>query len=274
MNAPTEIDFVTAKADWVRRRIIAMAKVAPGIRVASSLSAVEVLCALYYGDLVDFDVGDAHWDDRDRVILSKGHGSIAMYPILADLGFLDMQELDHVGHDQSRLTVIPEPTAPGIETTNGALGHGLGVACGIAIALKRRQKDQTVFVLCGDGEMNVGAIWEAIMLAAMHGLDNIVLVVDDNKRSMLGDQADIMGLAPLAGKFSEFGWQASEMDGHDPDAIHANLLRLKGERNGVPKVVISHTVKGRGVPELENDPISHVRVLSPEALDRILEEWG
>jgi transketolase len=248
---------IAAKADWVRRQTVTMAKTAPGIRVASSLSPVEVLVALYGGDLVDFNPGKPLWADRDRVILSKGHGSVAMYPILADLGFIDSQELDHVSGDQSRLTVIPEPTAPGIETTNGSLGHGLGVACGIAIALKRRQKDQTVFVL-----------W-----AAKHGLDNIVLVVDDNKRSMLGDQADILGLAPLAGKFSEFGWQASEMDGHDPDAVHANLLRLKRERGGVPKVVISHTVKGRGVPELEKDPISHVRILSPEAIDRILEEW-
>jgi transketolase len=264
---------IAAKADWVRRQTVTMAKTAPGIRVASSLSPVEVLVALYYGDLVDFNPGKPLWADRDRVILSKGHGSVAMYPILADLGFIDSQELDHVSGDQSRLTVIPEPTAPGIETTNGSLGHGLGVACGIAIALKRRQKDQTVFVLCGDGEVNAGAIWEAVMLAAKHGLDNIVLVVDDNKRSMLGDQADILGLAPLAGKFSEFGWQASEMDGHDPDAVHANLLRLKRERGGVPKVVISHTVKGRGVPELEKDPISHVRILSPEAIDRILEEW-
>ncbi|NQV83742.1 MAG: transketolase [Rhodospirillales bacterium] len=272
MNGPVNSASVTARVDWVRRKIVVMAKIAPGIRVASSLSAVEVLCALYYGDLVDFDATDPHWNDRDRVILSKGHGSIAMYPILADLGFLDMQELDHVGHDQSRLTVIPEPTAPGIETTNGSLGHGLGVACGIAIGLRQRQKDQTVFVLCGDGEMNAGPIWEAVMFAAHHALDNIVLIVDDNKRSMLGDQVDIMGLAPLAEKFSAFGWQAIEMDGHDLGAVQGNLQRLKVERLGAPKVVISHTVKGRGVPELENDPISHVRVLSGEAIERILKQ--
>ncbi|MBT3307670.1 MAG: transketolase [Alphaproteobacteria bacterium] len=272
MNKAPDTLSVPAKVDWVRRQILAMAKVAPGIRVASSLSAVEVLCALYYGDLVDFDANDPHWDDRDRVILSKGHGSIAMYPILADLGFLDMQELDHIGRDQSRLTVIPEPTAPGIETTNGSLGHGLGVACGIALGLRQRKKDQTVFVLCGDGEMNAGPIWEAVMFAARHALDNIVLIVDDNKRSMLGDQADIMGLAPLAEKFSTFGWQASEMDGHDLGAVQDNLQRLKADRQGAPRVIISHTVKGRGVPELEDDPISHVRVLSDEAIERILEQ--
>ena len=272
MNGLADADPVTVKADWVRRRILTMAKTAPGIRVASSLSAVEVLCVLYYGGLVDFDAGDPRWDNRDRVILSKGHGSIAIYPILADLGFLDMWELDHVGHDQSRLTVIPEPTAPGIETTNGSLGHGLGVACGIALGLRQLKKEQTVFVLCGDGEMNAGPVWEAVMFAARHGLDNIVLIIDDNKRSMLGDQADIMGLAPLAEKFSVFGWQASEMDGHDLDAVHASLKNLKAERRGAPKVVISHSVKGRGVVELEGDPISHVRVLSPDAIDRILEQ--
>jgi transketolase len=168
--------------------------------------------------------------------------------------------------------VIPEPTAPGIETTNGSLGHGLGVACGIALGLRQLKKEQTVFVLCGDGEMNAGPVWEAVMFAARHGLDNIVLIIDDNKRSMLGDQADIMGLAPLAEKFSVFGWQASEMDGHDLDAVHASLKNLKAERRGAPKVVISHSVKGRGVAELEGDPISHVRVLSPDAIDRILEQ--
>jgi len=266
------INDLAAKADWITRQLLTMAKVAPGIRVASSLSPIEVLTALYYGGLVDYNSRDHLWADRDRVILSKGHGSVAMYPILADLGFIGMQELDTVGQSQSRLTVIPEPTVPGIETTNGSLGHGLGVACGIAVGLRHRQKKQTVFVLCGDGEMNSGAIWEAIMFAAKHGLDNIVLVVDDNKRSMLGDQADIMGLAPLADKFSVFGWQVAEMDGHDLTGVHETLRRLKGERQGAPKVVISHTVKGHGVAKLEDDPISHVRVLSADDIDRILAE--
>lgn len=268
-----DLQALEEKARWVKRRTLAMHKTAPGIRIASSLSPVEILTALYYGGIADHDTADPAWSERDRVVLSKGHGSLAMYPILADKGLIGMQELDHVSRDQSRLGVIPEPTTPGIETTNGSLGHGLGVACGMAIALKQRRMNQTVFVLCGDGEMNAGPVWEAVMFAAKRRLDNLVVIVDDNQRSMLGDQKDIMGLDPVADKLAAFGWRTDEVDGHDIGRVRAMLAAMKNERQGRPKALVARTIKGHGVPELENDPISHVRIMTPEAIDRILKEW-
>ena len=270
----TDIRFLEEKAHWVKRMTLVIHKLAPGIRVASSLSPVEVLTALYYGGILDHDPADPQWPQRDRLILSKGHGSLCVYPILADRGYFSMEELERMSEPGSCLGVIPEPTTPGIETTNGSLGHGLGVASGMCLTLRRRHMPHTTFVLCGDGEMNSGAGWEAIMFAAKHGLDNLVAIIDDNKRSMLGNQADIMGLHPLADKFACFGWDATEVDGHDIGAVHGALLRLKGERNGKPKVLVANTIKGHGVPELERDPISHVRVMTPAEIDRTLKEWA
>lgn len=269
-----DLGHLKEKAKWVKRMTLQGHKQAPGTRVASSLSPVEALTALFYGGILEHDGANPSWPARDRLILSKGHGSLCAYPILADRGYFPSEELDRMGAADAKLGVIPEPTTPGIETTNGSLGHGLGVACGMCIALKQRGMNQTVFVLCGDGEMNSGAVWEAIMFANKHGLDNLVAIVDDNKRSMLGNQADIMGLHPLAEKFACFGWDAREVDGHDMGAVHAALTERKKTRGGKPKVLIAHTIKGHGVPELEQDPISHVRVLSADIIDRVMEEWA
>lgn len=263
-----------AKCDWVRRETLRMHKLAPGIRIASSLSPVEILCALFYGGLVKYDPNRPDWNNRDRVIISKGHGGLAIYPILADLGFLDMGDLDQIGQEEAALCIIPEPITPGIETANGSVGHGLGGSCGRAIALRNRGHDESIFVLCGDGEFNSGAIWEAVMFAAKHKLDSINLILDDNKRSMLGDQIDIMGLEPYSEKLAIFGWDVTEVDGHNVDSVHIALQKMKNKREGRPKAIVAHTIKGHMVPELERNPISHVAVLSEESVDRILKEWS
>jgi len=259
-----------AKANWVRNRTLEMHRLAPGIRIASSLSPVEILTALYYGNLLHQNPADARDPARDRFVASKGHGTLCLYPILADLGFFPADELDRVGKQNSILGVIPEPITPGVETTNGSLGHGLGVACGMAIALRRAGNPAKVFVLCGDGEMNVGAIWEAVMFAAKHRLDNLHVIVDDNGRSMLGYQKDILGLDPLAPKFETFGFAVAEVDGHDVNALVATLRRLKLLADGRPKAIIARTIKGHTVPELETDPLAHIRVLSHQSIDAAL----
>ena len=268
-----KIDLVK-KANWVRAQTLLMHKTAPGVRIASSLSPVEIFTSLFYGGLMQFRPNEPQWPDRDRLVLSKGHGSLAIYPVLADLGYIELHELERVGQPQSRLGIIPEPITPGIETTNGSLGHGLGVACGMAIALKQLKKSQTIFVLCGDGEMNSGAIWEAVMFAARQKLDNLVVIVDDNKRSMLGYQKDIMGLDPLTEKLEAFGWSASEVDGHDVDALQEELKKIKDKHSDQPKALVAHTVKGHMVPELEADPICHIRVVAPEVIDKTLKDWS
>jgi len=258
------------KAQWVRRETLKLHKRAPETRLASSLSDVEIFVVLYYGGILSFSPQDIWSQERDRFIISKGHGAICLYPILADLHFFDKRELDRIGGQDSLLGVIPDPNVPGIETINGSLGHGLGVACGIALALKTKGADRKVFVLSGDGELNSGAVWEAIMFASYHKLKNLILIVDNNKISMLDYQTCILGLEPLEEKFAAFGWKTETVDGHNMEQLYTELNNLKGDDSTQPKVLIADTRKGKGVPELENDPLCHVRTVKAERIDELL----
>ena len=261
------------KAKWVRRQTLELHKQAPESRLASSLSAVEIFVVLYYGDILSCDPRNVQWEGRDRLIISKGHGAVSLYPILADLGFFDKEELNRIGKEDSFLGVIPDTSIPGFETINGAVGHGLGVACGIALALKRKKSDKKVFVLSGDGELNEGAVWEAVMFAAYHKLDNLILIVDNNGISMLGYQKDILGLEPLEDKFEAFGWKAQSVDGHDLEQLYTALDNLKNDAHSQPKALIAYTCKGKGVPALEGHPLCHVKSLPADMIDSILEAW-
>jgi transketolase len=257
------------KAHWVRKETLLLHQREPGTRLASSLSCVELFVKLYYGGFLKYgNLGD---DSRDRIFVSKGHGSICLYPILADLGFFDPEELLKIGLPGSFLGTIPDVGIPGYESINGSLGLGLGVGCGTAIGLKLRKRENNVFVVCGDGELNEGSIWEAVMFAAKHSLDNLILIVDNNKLSMLDYQDNIMGLSPLSEKFKVFGWETSEANGHDFESLNEAFNSVSGNSNGKPKVIIADTVKGKGVPELENDILCHVRSLTPEKIDQLLE---
>lgn len=261
---------LTEKARWVWRETLRVNRRAPETRVASSLSPVEIFVALYYGGVVRFDAKDPRAEWRDRCIISKGHGSICMYPILADLGFFPMAELERVCEAGSFLGGIPDPVIPGYETVNGSLGHGLGVGSGVALALKRKQSESSVFVVAGDGELHEGANWEAIMFASHHRLDNLNLIVDDNRISMLGRTESIVSHGALAARLAAFGWHCDEVDGHDVEAVRATLLQLKSQADGKPKALIARTVKGRGVPTLENADLCHVMTVKPEIIDSLL----
>jgi transketolase len=260
------------KAHWVWRETLAIHRRSPETRLASSLSAVEIYVALYYGGIMNFDPKDPRWDGRDRCIFSKGHGSVSMYPILADLGFFAMEELQRVCEAGSFLGGIPDPIIPGYETLNGSLGHGLGVATGIALGQKRKNDDKNVFVVTGDGELHEGANWEAIMFASQHKLDNLHLVVDNNQISMLGYTDDIIAHGDLLARFSAFGWECASVDGHDVNAVQAALAKMKASKNAKPKALIAKTLKGRGVPNLENMPLSHIMNPKPELLDTLLAD--
>jgi transketolase len=260
------------KADWVWRETLALHCRAPETRLASSLSSVEIFTVLFYSGLMRYDPKLPFAEDRDRLIISKGHGSISMYPILADVGYFGMDELMKISQSDSFLGVIPDTMIPGYETINGSLGHGLGVACGMALALKRKGSDRRVFVLCGDGELNEGAMWEAIMFAAFHQLDNLCVIVDNNKMSMLGYQRDILGMEPLEEKFSSFGWNAEGIDGHDIERLYDALYDLLDRIDGRPSVIIANTVKAKGIPQLEGDELCHIRSLTAEEVNKLLQE--
>jgi transketolase len=259
------------KAKWVWRETLAINRRAPETRIASSLSAIEIFVALYYGRILEFKPADPRWDQRDRCVISKGHGSICMYPILADLGFFPAEELQRVCKAGGILGGIPDPIIPGYETVNGSLGHGLGVASGMALALKRKGGGQSVFVVSGDGELHEGANWEAIMFASQHNLDNLHLIVDNNHISMLGFTDEIVSHQGLRLRLEAFGWSCVEVDGHDVLAVQDALLHLKAAAEGRPKALIAHTLKGRGVPGLENEPMSHILVPKAELIDSLLE---
>ena len=261
-----------AKAQWVWRETLAVHRRAPETRLASSLSAVEIFVALYYGAVLRFDPSNPRDEQRDRCIISKGHGSICMYPILADLGFFPMEELQRVCEVGSFLGGIPDPVIPGYETVNGSLGHGLGVGTGMALGLKRKASNKSIFVVVGDGELHEGANWEAIMFASHHKLDNLNLIVDDNQISMLGYTDEIVSHGSLIKRLDAFGWDCKEVDGHDVYAIQAALKDQKATANKKPKALIARTLKGRGVPGLENAALSHIINPKQELIDSLLEK--
>lgn len=258
------------KAQWVWNETLKIHQRSRETRVASSLSSVEIFVVLYYGGFLRFDAANPRWSGRDRCIASKGHGSLGMYPILADLGFFPAEALEKVCQPGGFLGGIPDPVIPGYETVNGSLGHGLGVGSGMALALKRQGRDQHVYVVVGDGELHEGSNWEALMFAAQHRLGNLTVIVDDNSTCMLGRTDDILSHRSLRQKFEAFGWGVAEVDGHSTDALYAVLSEARHQET--PQAVIAHTIKGHGVPELEAAPLSHVMAIKPEVIETLLGE--
>jgi transketolase len=278
MNPPQKnselIKFLKEKALWVRKETLKIHRIAPAIRLASSLSDVEIFVSLYYGKILKTNPKNFKWEVRDRFIISKPHGAISLYPILADLGFFDKRELTKVCQEGSFLGSIPDTMIPGFETVNGALGHGLGVACGVALALKKKNSSSKVFVLSGDGELNEGAVWEAVMFAFQHRLSNLILIIDNNKISMLDYCRNIIDLTPLQKKFQTFKWKVKIVDGHNIEKVFNSLKTLKGEKNDYPKVLIANTIKGKGVLQLENDPLCHIKSLREDEIIKILKDYN
>ncbi|MBT6327593.1 MAG: transketolase [Candidatus Thioglobus sp.] len=258
------------QVEWVWKETLAIHRRAPETRLASSLSVIEIFVALYYGGVLKFDASNPLNEGRDRCIISKGHGSICMYPILADLGFFPIEELQNVCQTGGFLGGIPDPIIPGYETVNGSLGHGLGVATGIAVALKTKKSNSSVFVVTGDGELHEGANWEAIMFASHHKLDNLHLIVDNNNISMLDHTDNIVSHSNLLNRLTSFGWECVEVDGHDVVAVLDVLLEQKNNTNNKPKAIIAKTLKGKGVPGLENASLSHIINPKPDLIDSLL----
>lgn len=261
---------LSEKAKWVWNETVAIHRRAPETRLASSLSSIEIFVALYYGGVLKFNATNPLDEGRDRCVISKGHGSICMYPILANLGFFPTSELLKVCHSGGFLGGIPDPVIPGYETINGSLGHGLGVGTGMALGLKAKKSNSDVFVISGDGELHAGANWEAIMFASQHNLDNLHLIVDNNKISMLGFTDDIVSHNALDERLRAFGWSCTIVNGHDVEQIKSVLIYQKAQKNRKPKAIIANTIKGRGIPGLENAPLSHIINPKPELLDKLL----
>jgi len=230
----------------------------------AALSLIEILRVLY-DDVLRYRAGEPDWPERDRCILSKGHGCLALYAILADKGFFPVEELHRQCHPDAMLGGHPEAhKIPGVEASTGALGHGLPIGVGMALAARLQGRDSHVFVIMGDGEVNEGSVWEAAMCAAKHGLDNLVAIIDRNKLQSYGPTAEVLDLEPLAEKWHSFGFTVHEANGHDVESLRKGLAALPYEP-GKPNLLICHTVKGRGIAEAEHNPSWHHKArLSPE----------
>jgi len=259
----------------LRRHIVRMAYAGNSVHLGCAFSIVEILAVLYSRFLA-FDPVDADSPDRDYMILSKGHGIMALYACFREIGRLPQEALDKYFSDGSLLHGLCEWKVPGCEVSSGSMGHGLPIAAGIALGLKRRGKtDQNVYCLVGDGEMNEGPMWEALLFAAHHKLDNLTVIVDANGFQAMGPTSAVMNLEPLAAKFRSFGFETRECDGHDTAALEKNLLSLTKENAiAVPKALIARTVKGKGVSFMEGDNAWHYLRLDAETKARALRELG
>jgi transketolase len=234
---------------------------------------VDILTVLYY-TFLRIDPRNPQDPDRDRFILSKGHGGVALYAVLADKGFFDRQHLATHGRRGTILGGHPDMhKVPGVEASTGALGHGLSFASGIALAGKKDKKNYRVVVVLGDGECQEGSVWEAALFAPQHKLDNLTVIIDHNKLQAMDKLENIIGLDPLTEKWESFGWAVEEVDGHNISALQALFAKLPFKR-GKPSLVIAHTVKGKGISFMENVPIWHYRQPGPEEMKKACEELG
>jgi transketolase len=260
-------------ATRLRRHIVRMLAKARSGHPGGSLSAVEFVTALYFGGHLRYDPARPDWAERDRFILSKGHGVPVLYAALAEAGVIPVEELETLRAIDSRLQGHPVyGTAPGIEASTGSLGQGLSIGLGIALAAKLDRKDYRVFVLLGDGECQEGQVWEAAMAAGHHRPANLVAMVDYNKFQLDGAVAEIMGIEPFAAKWESMGWAVREIDGHDLGEVMEALDWAQAQ--GGPACIIGHTVKGKGVSFMENENRYHGVAPSEEELTRALEELG
>ena len=224
--------------------------------IGSTMSLIEILRVLY-DSVLSYRADEPDWPARDRCVLSKGHGCLALYAVLADKGFFETAALTDFCRHHSFLGGHPERgKVPGVEASTGALGHGLSMGVGMALAQRMRGRAARVFVIMGDGEINEGSVWEAAMSAAKHRLDNLVAIVDYNKIQSAGPTAVIQELEPLADKWRAFGFETVEVNGHDVTALEEVLGALP-RATGKPTAVICHTVKGKGIPFAEHDPSWH-----------------
>ena len=258
------------KALQIRQDLLNMVYEAKTGHTGGSLSSTDILVSLFYR-IMDFSPADPKDGNRDRFILSKGHSVEAYYCVLADRGFFPKEELRTFSACGSRLTGHPNVKVPGVEMCTGALGHGLPVGVGMALAGKMDSKSYRVYVLMGDGEQAEGSVWEAAMAAANYGLDNLVGIVDRNGLQISGKTEEVMKLESLAGKWRAFGWEVAETDGHDMKKL-VETFRGIPTQPGKPHLVIANTVKGKGVSYMENTAKWHHGVPDAEAFRLAQEE--
>lgn len=260
----------TFTPNTLRRHILRMAFRGQSVHIACAFSLVEI-CSILYRHFLRYDTATPTSPGRDYLILSKGHGVMALYACFRELGWLTDRDLDSYFQNGTHLRGLCEADVPGCEVTSGSLGHGLPIATGIAFGLKRLGSNRRVYCIVGDGEMNEGPMWEALLFAAHHKLDNLTVIVDANQYQAMGRTEEVLGLEPLPAKFEAFGFTTRECNGHDTDAMATALKELlaPGSR---PTALVARTTKGYGVSFMADDNRWHYTRLTDADYTRALSE--
>jgi len=273
MTRPShDINTLVERSHWLRKEVFELLATAKKGHVPSSYSCAEIVTALYYGGFVKYDAKNPRWNERDRVLISKGHAGMVLYPILADLGFFEKSELPKFTKASGILRLYADPSIPGVESTTGSLGHALGIACGYALSAKHAKQTYNSFVVLGDGECYEGSIWEAAMFASHHGLDNIVTFVDRNQLCIIEETEKCLRLGSIEEKFRAFGWNACTVDGHSYSALVPAINKAVSQKNGKPTAIIANTIKGKGISFMEGDARWHNKIPTDDQILRAREE--
>jgi transketolase len=266
--------FLSKEAAYIRKRILELTRIAGGGHLGGGLSMVDLTVAMYY-HVMNIDPKNPDWADRDRFILSKGHGAIALDPILARVGYFPEEALNTFNELDSPFGMHTNAkSTPGIEHSTGSLGHGLSVSVGMALGARLDNAGWRVFCLLGDGEFQEGSVWEAVMSAAQFKLGNLVAVIDRNRLSMDGGTEDIMALDPLDEKLMAFRWNVLEVDGHDMGEILNAFEELPPPDSDTPTIIIANTDKGHGVSFMRGEAKWHYGAIDSDLEEQALKDIG
>jgi transketolase len=262
---------LTSDAKWYRQEIFKLVTNSKKGHIPSCFSIAEFLCYIFFNDKINLNSKNITSEQRDRIIISKGHAAMGLYPIFCRLGIIPEKELSNFCGKDALLKLYADPTIPGIDTVTGSLGNGYGIAAGMAFDLKRKKSHAKIFTIVGDGECYEGSIWESAMFISHHKLTNLITIIDRNKLCIMGETEKCVSLEPLHDKWSAFGFSVFRIDGHDFNEIENVFKIINNEK---PVCIILDTIKGKGISYMENKPLWHNKIPEGEYLDIANKELG
>jgi transketolase len=255
-----DVNELIEKSKWLRREQFELVMKDKIGHFPSSSAIAEICISLFYGGILKYDPSNPEWEDRDRFIISQGHAGMAIYPILAELGFFPKEELEKFARADGILRFYPDHNIPGFETISGSLGHGVGVAAGYSLIAKRDNKSYNSFVIISDGECYEGSTTESARFAAHYNLDNLIVVLNRNKCIILGETENCLKLEPLEEEWRSYGWNTHQVDGHSYTKLFDVFDKVLANKNGKPTIIIADTLKGKGVSFMEGNFKWHNRM--------------
>lgn len=273
VDKESEISKLNGFAQTLRKDVLKMVMLSGEGHLGAAFSCMEILATLYFS-ILNIDPLQPDRDDRDRFIMSKGHGCFAQYAALARRGFYGVELFDSIKQKDTLFGGHPDrDKVPGVDVSTGSLGHGLSIGAGMALADRNDEKSNRVFVLLGDGECQEGSVWEAAMFASSNNLDNLIAIVDYNSLQAIGKTVEIISMTPFSEKWKSFGWEVHEVNGHDCGELLIKLSNIP-VKSGAPTVIIARTIKGKGVSFMENQVMWHARPVTEKEFEQAMGELG